>query len=640
MAYDLVARLRLNDLNFTSGMRRASRSMQGLKSGAGEVIKQLGLVTGAAAGVVTAFSSVNKAIDFEAQLSSIKALTGATSKEMAQMSQLALEMGAATKYNALEAAQGIEELLKAGLTPATVQAGGLEAALNLATAGGLGLADAAEIMSTALNAYKADALKASQVSDILAGTANASATSVEELRYSLAQVSAVASGIGMSFKDTNIALGLFANNGLKGSDAGTSLKTMLSNLQPQTKAQVEAFMDLGLMARDGSVAFYDAQGNLKSLGDIAGILQNSMKGLTAQQRMARMETIFGSDAIRAANILYKEGADGVKNFNAEMSKVTALDVAKEKMNNAAGAIEQFQGAIETLQIAALTPMLPVIKEAANNVANFIENLKPEQITAWGNNIKSAFQTAITMATNIYTFISSNWGTITNVVVGLTTAIIAFKAGMAALSIIGTINALMVGFRTGTLAATAAQLGLNAAMLANPMTWVVAGIAALIAAGVLLWKNWDTVSEKMDNAWNMIKRGAASAINFLIDGINELINLINKIPGVNIPIVPKVDWGAANDAVSKATQSNIKVGTNGVQAKAYAAGLSVVPNDGPVYVHKGERILNPEEAKAYNSSSGGGVNVQIASLTVREDADIDKIAEALYMKINGALEAGA
>ncbi|AOK88956.1 phage tail tape measure protein [Paenibacillus polymyxa] len=121
------------------------------------------------------------------------------------------------------------------MSTAQVQAGGLNAALNLATAGGLGLAEAAEVMSTALNSFKKDGLTAAQAADTLAGTANASATDVHDLRYSLAVVGSVADGVGMSFKDANTALGLFANNGLKGADAGTSLKTFLSNLVPATE---------------------------------------------------------------------------------------------------------------------------------------------------------------------------------------------------------------------------------------------------------------------------------------------------------------------------------------------------------------------------------------------------------------------
>ncbi|PAD72459.1 phage tail tape measure protein, partial [Paenibacillus campinasensis] len=198
---------------------RATKAMRDLNSRTKDAFRSFGAGVGKGAlyGGIAALGtaayiggkSLGKAMDFEAQLSTIEALTGATEKEMAQMQALALKMGAATKYNALEAAQAIEELLKAGISPATVQTGALEAALNLATAGGLELADAAEIMSTALNAFQEDEMTAAQAANILAGTANASATSVEELRYSLSMTSAVAAGLGMNFEDTNIALGLF-----------------------------------------------------------------------------------------------------------------------------------------------------------------------------------------------------------------------------------------------------------------------------------------------------------------------------------------------------------------------------------------------------------------------------------------------
>jgi len=168
------------------------------------------LAVGAGLGMAT-----KKSMDFEAQLSSIKALTGASGDEMKKMRDLAMDMGSKTKYSSLEAAEGIEELLKAGLTPAQVQAGGLQQALSLATAGGLDLAKASEIMSTALNTFKKDGMSAADASNILAGSANASATSVEELQYGLASVGTVADGTGFSFRDTAAALGVFANNGLK-----------------------------------------------------------------------------------------------------------------------------------------------------------------------------------------------------------------------------------------------------------------------------------------------------------------------------------------------------------------------------------------------------------------------------------------
>lgn len=330
---------------------------------------------------VFAYKSLNKAVDFEAQMSSIEALTDLTGQEMLEMQALAMEMGAKTKYSALEAAKGMEELLKAGITPAIVKAGALEAALNLATAGSLDLAKAAEIMSTSLNAYKRDGLTAAQASDVLAGTANASATSVEELAYGLAQTSAVASGLGMSLKDTNIALGIFANNGLRGSDAGTSFKTFLSNLIPVTDKQIELFDKLGLTTAGVGNQFFTAEGNIKSFEEIADVMQKTFANMTAMERQFALEQIFGSDALRAGTIIALEGAAGVKKFNDEMSRVTALEVARKKMNNAAGAAEEFQGALETLQISAMLPFLPTIKRMAEGAASFTEKYSPAIIAS-------------------------------------------------------------------------------------------------------------------------------------------------------------------------------------------------------------------------------------------------------------------
>jgi TP901 family phage tail tape measure protein len=321
-------------------------------------------------------SSLDKAMDYESELSTIQALTGLSDQEMKKMNDLALKMGAATKYSALEAAQGIEELLKAGLTPAQVQAGALEAALNLATAGGLDLADAANIMANSLNGFKKDAMSAADAANILAGAANASSSDVKDLELGLSAVGPVADGIGVSFKEVNAVLAAFSNNALRGSDAGTSLKTFLQNVQPQTKQAAELFKQYGLITKDGTNIFFDANGELKDMADVAEILRKQFKKLNDQQRSDAFFNLFGSDAVRAATILYKEGAAGIKDMYDQMSKVTALDVAKKKMDNAAGAVEQFKGAIETLQISALMPTLPYIKKLALAAADFATNYTP------------------------------------------------------------------------------------------------------------------------------------------------------------------------------------------------------------------------------------------------------------------------
>ncbi|WP_458412780.1 phage tail tape measure protein [Schinkia sp. CFF1] len=335
-------------------------------------VASIAAVGTAYAGTGLALNSVKKAMNFEEQLSSIKAVTGISAEQLSLVRQESLKQGAATKYSAFEAAQGFEELLKAGMSLETSLNGGLNSSLNLATAGGLELSESAAFVSDALNGFKKDSMTAADAANILAGAANASSTGVREIGLGLSAVGPVADGLGVSFKEVNATLALFSNNSLKGSDAGTSFKTMLSNLVPMTDDAKEAFRKFGLVNKKGKNILFDSNGELKDMTEVAGILQKSFKHLNAEQRQQVFYTMFGSDAIRAANIIYKEGAEGIEKMYDEMSKVTALDVAKAKMDNATGAVEQLSGAFETMQIIGAEALNPLIKEGALNLADSFE----------------------------------------------------------------------------------------------------------------------------------------------------------------------------------------------------------------------------------------------------------------------------
>lgn len=298
-----------------------------------------------------AFDAVKNYSDFTAQLSQIKAVTGLDAEAMDAVKGKALELGADTQFSSTEAAQGMTELLKAGVSVKDVLGDASQAALDLAAAGQLSLPEAAEIMSTAMNAFHMD--DATHAADVLVGAANASATGVQELKYSLSAVSAVAAGVGMSFDDTNTALAVFANNGLKGSDAGTSLKTMLMNLSPQTKQATEEMQRLGLLTDEGTSKFFDQEGHLRSLSDIASLLQEHLSGLTDEEKMNALSTMFGSDAIRGGMIMLREGAKGVKDMNAAMKDITAHETAKVAMDNLRGSLLRLKSAWENLTIKLL-----------------------------------------------------------------------------------------------------------------------------------------------------------------------------------------------------------------------------------------------------------------------------------------------
>lgn len=339
----------------------------GLSGMAGGMLMGTSVQMAGAAGIgFGAFNAVQNYSDFTAQLSQIKALTDLDAQTMEQVKAKAMELGDATTFSSTEAAQGMTELLKAGVSVKDVLGDASEAALNLATAGGLGMGEAAEIMSTAMNAFHMD--NATHAADILAGAANASATSVQEMRYSLAACSAVAAGAGVSFDDTNTALAVFAQNGLKGSDAGTSLKTMLQNMIPTTKTQYEAFRQLNLLTENGTSAFFDANGSMKSMAEIADLLQDRLKGLTKEQQLTYLNAMFGSDAIRGGMILMREGAKGVKDMYDAMSQVTAEKTAIEMMNNLKGSLNELGSAWENLTIKLLDG------KAGSGLRDFIDEL--------------------------------------------------------------------------------------------------------------------------------------------------------------------------------------------------------------------------------------------------------------------------
>lgn len=326
--------------------------------------------------------AINSAAGFEQRLSAIEAVSGATEEQMAAISKTALRLGADTKFSAGEAAQAIEELVKAGVSVDDAINGAADATVNLAAAGEIELPRAAEIASNAMNVFNLNAAEMPKVADLIAGAANASAIDVEQFAQSLQASGAAANLAGFKFDDLSQAIALMGNAGIKGSDAGTSLKTMLLNLNPVTEKQKGLMEDLGLITKDGSNQFFDAAGNVKSFADVAQVLQDSLQGMTKQQKLATLETLFGSDAIRAAAVVSEAGAKGFNDMATAMGKVTAADVARTRMDNLRGALEELKGSLETAAIIvgryflpALTAIVRFVTRVINVFANAPEGVQ-------------------------------------------------------------------------------------------------------------------------------------------------------------------------------------------------------------------------------------------------------------------------
>lgn len=305
----------------------------------GQGMTAFGLV---AAGGAT--MAVKKFADFDKAMSSVQAATHESETNMGLLRQAAIDAGADTAFSAEEAARGIEELAKAGVSTADIMSGGLTGALDLAAAGELEVGKAAEIASSAMTQFKLGGDQVVHLADLLAAGAGKAQGGVEDLGMALNQSGLVAASTGLTIEETVGGLTAFASAGLMGSDAGTSFKTMLQRLTPQSKAAQAQFDELGISA-------YDAQGNFVGLADFAGQLQSSMSNLTPEARNAAMSVMFGSDAVRASNVLYEQGAAGIQKWIDQVDDAGyAADTAAIMQNNLAGDLEKLGGAFDTVFI--------------------------------------------------------------------------------------------------------------------------------------------------------------------------------------------------------------------------------------------------------------------------------------------------
>jgi TP901 family phage tail tape measure protein len=296
--------------------------------------------------VALAGTAVTRFAQFDKAMSAVAATGEDARNSLGQLRQAAIEAGADTAFSAEEAANAIEELAKAGLSAKDILGGGLDGALSLAAAGGLAVADAAEIAATALTQFGLAGADVPHVADLLAAGAGKAQGGVSDLSQALNQAGLIASQTGLSIEETTAGLSAFASAGLLGSDAGTSFKTMLQVLSAPSTTAAKEMERLGIDA-------YDAQGKFIGLEGVAGNLRASLAGLTDEQKSAALATIFGADAVRAASVLYNQGAVGVAAWtNAVNEQGYAAETAQIQTDNLIGDIERLGGSLDSVFIQA------------------------------------------------------------------------------------------------------------------------------------------------------------------------------------------------------------------------------------------------------------------------------------------------
>lgn len=347
---NIVIRLMADTASYEAAMTRAGSTARTVASGMENTGRKSALIASGmtAAGLaVAAFgvAAVKMAADFDQQMSTVQANTGATSAQMDQLRAAAIEAGASTVYSASDSADAINDLGKAGMSVTDILTGGLTGALNLAASDGMAVGDAAEYMANALSMFHLKGSQASQVADTLAAGAGKAVGNVSDFGEALNNCGAQANSFGMNIQETTGVLALFAQNGTIGAEAGTQLNSMLMKLAAPSAEASNTMKELGISA-------YDAQGHFVGMAKFAGQLQKAEKDLTDEQRNQANATIFGSYAIKAANYLYEAGESGVNKWTKAVSESGyAAEQAAAKNNNLKGDLENLGGSMESLMIS-------------------------------------------------------------------------------------------------------------------------------------------------------------------------------------------------------------------------------------------------------------------------------------------------
>ncbi|MFJ8027460.1 phage tail tape measure protein [Streptomyces sp. NPDC096311] len=361
----VTVRLRADISSYTRGMRTAADQTSRL-AGAGAAVGTA-MITGFAIAAAAAAK-------FDKALSNVRAVTGASSKDMSKLRAAALEAGKSTSFTATEAANAEAELARAGVSVANITGGALKGSLALAASGQMDLADSAVISAQAMNTFGLKGKDVTHIADVLSAGANKSAADVHGLGMSLRMGGLLAHQTGLSLEDTVGTLSAFADHALIGSDAGTSLKVMLQRLVPQSDEAKAAMSKIGFSA-------YDASGKFVGLSELAGRMKTSFSKLTPEARNSAMATIFGADAVRSATILYELGSEGIDKYVKSVNDQGAAGrMAAIQTDNLVGDLERLRGAIEVALIeggSAANGALRTMTQWITKAVNAYSSLPPE-----------------------------------------------------------------------------------------------------------------------------------------------------------------------------------------------------------------------------------------------------------------------
>lgn len=346
---------------------------KGLSKIGGLAVKGLSVATGAITGTATALGGVSIAAikagsDFESQMSRVQAISGATGSEFNKLKEQAIQLGADTAFSSSQAAEGMENLAAAGFTTSEIM-DAMPGLLDLAAASGEDLASSSDIAASTLRGFGLEAADAAHVADVLAANANKTNSSVADTGEAMKYVAPLARAAGLSIEETAAAIGIMANAGIQGSQAGTTLRGAISRLSKPTKQMSECMADLG-------ISFYDSEGNMKSLAEQTRMMEEATAGMTDEQRNNVLVTLYGQEALSGMLALMNEGDGALLELTHayETCDGSAKAAAETMQDNLAGALDQLGGSAETLGIVFYESVSESLKETAKSATDSINNI--------------------------------------------------------------------------------------------------------------------------------------------------------------------------------------------------------------------------------------------------------------------------
>lgn len=470
-------------------------------------------------------------IEFEAAMKRVGALALASKSELASLEATAKKLGATTTFSAKQAAEGMQFLAMAGFkTNDTIAA--MPGLLNLAAAGATDLATTSDIASNILTGFNLKATQMGRVADIMAKTMTSSNVTTQMLGDTMKYAAPFASSLGASLEEVAALSGKLGDAGIQGSMAGTTIKNMYARLAAPPDSARKELEKLGIVTKN-------ADGSFKGMTNILGDLNTAMSGMADAKRAEILNNIFGLESVAGATVLLKQGKEGLKSYTAllENSTGVAAKIAKEQNASMGGALKQFGSALEGVQISLATLFLPTLSSltlalstGASWLNSFIEEHKTLATVLGGVAFGAA---TLSVGLSALGYVASFLGTgfIAVVKAGRTLALVTKSMIFytKSLSIWQARNAFALALLAAktyalTFATNAwkiAQIGLNVALLANPIGIVIASLFAIGAAVVYAYKHFDGFRAFIDTAFSGIKK--------LFSGFGSFISSVFTAP---------------------------------------------------------------------------------------------------------------